>query len=107
MFIIQSWWQFSAARKGRIDITNSCKIHTISRYLKNDEHTMQQLDELLIPESEFEKDWSQDLPIISALDCVTHCFTAAYGRQLHRAAGSLLLMGPARSMSVADMAIDR
>lgn len=44
---------------------------------------------------------------LCVLDCVTHCFTAAYGRQLHRATGSLLLMDAARSMSVADMAIDR
>jgi tRNA (cytosine38-C5)-methyltransferase len=89
---------------------NDCicnETHPISRYLKDDELPKEDLDALLIADSVFEKDWSKDLPIVSPMDCATHCFTAAYGRQIHRATGSLLLMDPTRTTSVAEMAIDR
>mmetsp|Transcript_4547 Transcript_4547/g.8763 ORF Transcript_4547/g.8763 Transcript_4547/m.8763 type:complete len:392 (-) Transcript_4547:13-1188(-) len=95
---------------GIISGENDCicnKIHPISRYLKDDELSKEYLDELLIPDSVFDKGWSKELPIVSPLDCVTHCFTAAYGRQIHRATGSLLLMDPTRTTSVAEMPIDR
>ena len=61
-----------------------------------------------IPDSVFETEWAKDLPVVSALDTITHCFTAAYGRQIHRATGSLLLMDTSdRTQSVAENPINR
>lgn len=63
--------------------------------------------DLLIPKSTLSKPWAKDLPVVSRLDTQSHCFTAAYSRQLHRATGSLLLMDENRSESVENCPIDR
>ena len=63
--------------------------------------------ELIIPDAAFSKEWAKDLPVVSHLDTQSHCFTAAYSRQLHRATGSLLLMEPDRKESVEISPIDR
>ena len=63
--------------------------------------------DLLIPESVFSNEWAKELPVVCHLDEMSHCFTAAYSRQLHRATGSLLLMEPDRKESVEKCPIDR
>lgn len=63
--------------------------------------------DLTIPESTLSKHWAKDLPVVSHLDTQSHCFTAAYSRQLHRATGSLLLMDENRKESVENCPIDR
>lgn len=63
--------------------------------------------DLIIPPSVFSKNWAKDLPVVSPLDTQSHCFTAAYSRQLHRATGSLLIMDPDRTESVEKCPIDR
>ena len=63
--------------------------------------------DLIIPPSVFTKNWAKDLPVVSHLDTQSHCFTAAYSRQLHRATGSLLIMDPDRTESVEKCPIDR
>jgi tRNA (cytosine38-C5)-methyltransferase len=78
--------------------------HSLSRYVN---HEIANLDGLVIPESVFTMDWAKYLPVVSHLDTHSHCFTAAYGRQLHRATGSLLLMEANRSKSVQESSIDR
>jgi tRNA (cytosine38-C5)-methyltransferase len=80
--------------------------HSLSRYLDTDDET-KNIDALGIPESVFAMDWAKYLPVVSHLDTQSHCFTAAYGRQLHRATGSLLLMEPTRQQSVQESSIDR
>jgi tRNA (cytosine38-C5)-methyltransferase len=90
---------------GKDNSEHRCR--TISEYLYNYDLSDEELASLLIPKHVFHKDWSKDLPIVCPLDCVTHCFTAAYGRQIHRATGSLLLMDPSRTVSVAAMPVDR
>ena len=61
----------------------------------------------MIPAEVFDMVWAKDLPIVCALDRITHCFTAAYGRQMHRATGSLLLIDSERPHSIAEEPIDR
>ena len=75
----------------------------LSAYVSHDIDTTN----LTIPDSVFTKDWAKDLPVVSHLDTQSHCFTAAYSRQLHRATGSLLLMEPDRTESVEKCPIDR
>ena len=45
----------------------------------------------LVPDDVLAKPWAKSLPIVSANDTMSHCFTAAYGRIVHRATGALLL----------------
>lgn len=46
----------------------------------------------ILPDDIFDKDWFKELGIVTPNDTITHCFTAAYGRQLHKATGSILCM---------------
>ena len=98
-------------------ITTSDSEDVIIRSLSN---YIQKLDEkervqYLIPEQVFESAWAKDIPIVCPLDRVTHCFTAGYGRQIHRSTGSLLLFNNNnddddenhRNKPVADDPIDR
>jgi len=65
------------------------------------------MKEYIIPDDIFDKDWAVDIPIVSPFDTITHCFTAGYGRQIHKATGSLLLLDKDRSKSVEEEPIDR
>jgi len=56
--------------------------------------TIEELSPFLVPDEILTKPWAQSLPIVSANDAMSHCFTAAYGRVVHRATGALLLMDP-------------
>lgn len=62
---------------------------------------------LIIPDDTFGKPWVKNLGIVCPLDTITHCFTAFYGRQLHRATGSVLLEDDTRSQSIATLPLDR
>ena len=48
--------------------------------------------ELIVPDLVLERDWAKDIPIVTPRDRHSHCFTAFYARQIHRATGSILLM---------------
>lgn len=50
------------------------------------------LIEFIIKDEILQQDWATQLGVVSRGDSATHCFTAGYGRILHRASGSLLLM---------------
>jgi tRNA (cytosine38-C5)-methyltransferase len=78
-------------------------VQSLSEYVDYDANPM----DLIISESVFEQKWAKDLPVVCHLDTQSHCFTAAYSRQLHRATGSLLLMEPHRASSVEENSIDR
>jgi tRNA (cytosine38-C5)-methyltransferase len=83
------------------------KVRPISFYLNTNEIGTKEFEDLKIPDCVFEKKWAKQLPVVSPLDRATHCFTAAYGRQIHRATGSLLLMDSSRATSIADTPLDR
>lgn len=68
---------------------------------------MEERKKLIIPNDTFDKPWIKNLGIVSPLDEITHCFTAFYGRQLHRATGSVLLEDETRSQSIATLPLDR
>jgi tRNA (cytosine38-C5)-methyltransferase len=75
--------------------------HTVGDYLK------EMLEDnnntpYLVPDSVLEKNFAQQLGIVTALDTATHCFTAAYGRIYHRSTGSLLLMRPTTTTTTKD-----
>ena len=53
--------------------------------------TEEELSQYLVSDEILAKPWAKSLPIVSANDTMSHCFTAAYGRVLHRATGALLL----------------
>ena len=89
------------------DGVSEIEMHPVSKYLIPEKDSEYDLKSLIIPDDVFEKDWSRDLPLVSPMDRATHCFTAAYGRQIHRATGSLLLMDPSRTISVAELPVDR
>ncbi len=100
--------RFNSSSTIRTDLPNDLKIEIInplSDYIHN--LNEEESDKYVIPNNVFETDWAKDLPIVCPLDRITHCFTAAYGRQIHRATGSLLLMDNERKQSVADNPIDR
>lgn len=63
--------------------------------------------DLMIPDSILDMDWAKHLPVVSHLDTQSHCFTAAYSRQIHTATGSLLLMDPSRKESIEQCPMDR
>ena len=85
-------------------------IQPLSEYIHQlDERECQKY---VIPKTVFDKEWAKDIPVVCALDRITHCFTAAYSRQIHRATGSLLLMmnndnQETRTHSIADEPLDR
>ena len=49
------------------------------------------MEPYLVRDDVLAKPWAKSLPIVSASDTMSHCFTAAYGRVIHRATGALLL----------------
>ena len=53
--------------------------------------TNEELSQYLVSDKILAKPWAKSLPIVSANDSMSHCFTAAYGRVVHRATGALLL----------------
>jgi len=53
----------------------------------------------LLSDDTLRKDWAKELSFVTPEDSITYCFTAAYGRILHKASGSLLLM-PAKNSSL-------
>ena len=57
----------------------------------NHKMSQEELQPYVIPDNVFAKPWAKSLPIVSAQDTLSHCFTAAYGRVVHQATGSLLL----------------
>lgn len=63
------------------------------------------LDDFLLKESTLMKSWASGLGVVTIHDCQSHCFTSAYGRQLHMATGSLLLMN--RDTSIEDDPLDK
>jgi hypothetical protein len=46
----------------------------------------------VVPDSILQKNWANNLGIVTESDIATHCFTAGYGRIYHRSTGSLLLL---------------
>lgn len=80
-------------------------IKPISNYIET--LSEEELKEYLIKDNVFDKDWANDLPIASALDTVTRCFTAGYARQLHKSTGSLLLLDDNRSQPLSQLPLDR
>ena len=48
----------------------------------------------VVPDSILQKNWANNLGIVTESDTATHCFTAGYGRIYHRSTGSLLLLPP-------------
>jgi tRNA (cytosine38-C5)-methyltransferase len=78
--------------------------HTIADYILYNNKT--ECEPFAIPAETLTKLWAKDLPVVSLRETASHCFTAAYSRQLHRSSGSLLLM-EVRSTSIADDPIDR
>lgn len=61
----------------------------------------------LLPKESLVCDWSKELPVVTQLDRMTHCFTAAYGRIVHRATGSLLLEDREHPGPIAEHPLDR
>lgn len=61
----------------------------------------------LLSEEALASDWAKDLPVVTRLDRLTHCFTAAYGRIAHRATGSLLLQDEDHPGPIARNPLDR
>lgn len=57
-----------------------------------------------IPDDVLQQPWAKDLGMVGVADTHSHCFTAGYARQLHRATGSLLTMD---RPSVAHQPMDR
>ena len=53
--------------------------------------TNKEMEAYLVPDDVLAKPWAKSLPIVSVNDTMSHCFTAAYGRVIHRATGALLL----------------
>ena len=53
--------------------------------------TNEEMEPYLVRDEVLAKPWAKSLPIVSASDTMSHCFTAAYGRVIHRATGALLL----------------
>jgi tRNA (cytosine38-C5)-methyltransferase len=103
---------------------DSTTIQPLSDYIqKEDESTHHNHERYIIPDHIYDKQWAKDLPVVCSLDRITHCFTAGYGRQIHRATGSLLLMNEEevndnennhgngnmsiRTKSIADQPLDR
>lgn len=92
----------------KVEEENIYQPYPISEYLKKDDLTSEEERKILmIPDNVFEKKWAKDLPVVTPFDRQTHCFTAFYGRKIHRATGSLLLMDPKRIKSLADVPLDR
>jgi len=60
----------------------------------------------LLSDDTLRKDWAKELSFVTPEDSITYCFTAAYGRILHKASGSLLLM-PVNNSSLATAASTR
>ncbi len=101
-----------AARTGTSELDHQSsdtgvEMKSVSDYIIQEEYDEVFTQSLMVPDGVFEKKWVKDLGIVCPLDKSTHCFTAAYGRQLHRATGSLLLIDPDRKTSVANFPIDR
>ena len=63
----------------------------LSDYIDKSMTTEDEMDAYLVPDDVLAKPWAKSLPIVSASDTMSHCFTAAYGRVVHRATGALLL----------------
>lgn len=94
----------SSSRNLKVDLQmGDFPVQNLSNFVSHNIDTT----ELIIPETKLSKDWAQYLPVVSHLDTQSHCFTAAYSRQLHRATGSLLLMDEKRTESVEKCPIDR
>ena len=53
--------------------------------------TDEEMSQFIVSDEILAKPWAKSLPIVSATDTMSHCFTAAYGRVVHRATGALLL----------------
>ena len=53
--------------------------------------TDEEMSKFMVSDEILAKPWAKSLPIVSANDTMSHCFTAAYGRVVHRATGALLL----------------
>jgi tRNA (cytosine38-C5)-methyltransferase len=71
-------------------------------------------ESVILQDNVFDKEWAKHLGIVTTRDTITHCFTAAYARQLHKATGSILLMEEQQEddhdnsvNSTASSAIDR
>ena len=86
--------------------SDAVPMRQVAEYLMEESHS-DDIDSLVVPDRVLEAGWSKHLGIVGPLDRVTHCFTAAYGRQLHRATGSLLLTEPGRRRSVREAPVDR
>lgn len=67
------------------------KRNCIQDYIMKQEST-DTWQSVILQDSIFEREWVTDLGIVTPRDTITHCFTAAYARQLHKATGSVLLM---------------
>jgi tRNA (cytosine38-C5)-methyltransferase len=64
----------------------------IQDYILTQDSSDTAFQSVLLPNHILEKEWVKDLGIVTPRDTITHCFTAAYARQLHKATGSILLM---------------
>jgi tRNA (cytosine38-C5)-methyltransferase len=76
--------------------TNPPSMRRIGEYLHHSNSNIIMTDaerkDLMVSQTVLEQPWAKHLGIVTAMDQHTHCFTAGYGRILHRATGSLLLM---------------
>ena len=78
-------------------IEGGCVKRPLSHYIdcstsREEGQAEDQYDHYVIPDDILAKPWAKSLPIVSAHDTLSHCFTAAYGRVVHQATGSLLLI---------------
>lgn len=71
---------------------------------KSLDQTSPQWNQFVISDEILSKDWARDIPIVHLPNneedgehIMTYCFTAGYGRQLHKSTGSLLFVPDKRS----------
>mmetsp|Transcript_29432 Transcript_29432/g.43376 ORF Transcript_29432/g.43376 Transcript_29432/m.43376 type:complete len:431 (+) Transcript_29432:27-1319(+) len=69
--------------------------------------TKEELPAYLVPDDVLSRPWAKQLPVVTAQDKATYCFTAAYGRIYHKATGSFLLIDPPDRPACADVPIER
>lgn len=78
---------------------------SIAKYLQDQSEL--NLDLYVINDCILQKKWANQIGVVSSRDNLSHCFTAAYGRQIHKATGSILLMDPERKKSLSEVPLDR
>ena len=78
---------------------------TIAKYLQDPREI--NLNSYIISDSVLQKKWANQIGVVSSRDKLSHCFTAAYGRQIHKATGSILLMDIEREKSLLEDPLDR